>query len=152
MAADFGFVANTAERHANEFSSGRPGDRFADRCFAGTGRSNERQNGAGPARVAQTALSSELAHSKIFSDPAFDIVEPGMIFVEHLTRVFRVKTLLRALRPRHGEQPIEVGPNHGGFRVLIAHAFEARELVFGLFLNGLGHLRLGNLLPVFLNN
>ena len=152
MSADFGLVAHAAERHADELPPGRPGDRFADRGLAGSRRADQRQNRARPAIVGQAALGAELAHRQILGDALLDVVETGMVGVEHLTRVLRVEPLLGALRPRDGEQPIEIGANHRRFGVRVAHALESRQLTLGLLLHGLRHAGGGDLLPIFLGD
>src|SRR5262249_16107569 len=49
MTADLGFVANAAEGHADKLATGRPCDRFANRCLTGARRSDQRQNSPGTA-------------------------------------------------------------------------------------------------------
>ena len=56
-------------------------------------------------------------------------------------RVLRVEALLRPLRPRHGEQPVEIGADHGRLGVRVAHPLESRQLALGLLLHRLGHRR-----------
>src|SRR5262249_45131989 len=60
--------------------------------------------------------------------------------------------LLRALRPRHGEEPVEVGPDHRRFGVGLAHLREPADLALGLLLDGFRHPRLGDLLPVLVGD
>ena len=73
-----------------------------------------------------------------------------MVGVEHLPRMLRVEALLRALAPRHGEQPVEVRADHLRLAGLVAHALEARELALGLLANRVRHLGLGDALAVVL--
>src|SRR5215472_6411978 len=47
MAANLRLVANSAERHADEFASRRPGDRFAERGLADARRTDQAQDGPG---------------------------------------------------------------------------------------------------------
>ena len=44
MAADFGLVADAAERHPDELPAGGAGDRLADRRLASARRANQREN------------------------------------------------------------------------------------------------------------
>ena len=75
-----------------------------------------------------------------------------MVGVEHLARVLGIQTLLGALAPRDGEQPIEVVADHARLGRLVAHAVEPRELLLGLLEHVLGHLGLCDLPPVLLDD
>src|SRR5581483_3393786 len=50
--------------------------------------------------------------------------------------------------PRHGDEPVEVGPDHRGLHVRVADALEARELALRLLPDGVRHAGLLDLLPV----
>src|SRR5262249_59544737 len=63
-----------------------------------------------------------------------------------------IEPLLRALRPWHREQPVEVGPDHRCLGIPVAHLREPAELALRLLLDGLRHARLGNLLPVLVGD
>ena len=65
---------------------------------------------------------------------------------------FGVEPLLGALAPRDGEQPVEVVADHARLGRLVAHALEPRELLLGLLEHVLGHLGLGDLPPVLLDD
>ena len=75
-----------------------------------------------------------------------------MVGVEHLARMYRIEPLLRALAPRHAEQPVEVGADHRRLAAGFAHALEPAELALGLLANGVGHLRVGDLALVLLDH
>ena len=75
-----------------------------------------------------------------------------MVLVEDLPRVRRVEPLLRALRPWHGEQPVEVAADDGGLGRLLADALEAAELALGLLGHGLRHSGLGDLRAVLVDD
>ena len=126
MAADLRFIANAAKRHAHELAPRRSRDRFADGGLAGARRSDQREDGAGPLVIRQAAISAQLAHGQVFGDARLHLVQAGVIRIEHLTGVSRIKTLFRAHGPRHGQQPVEVGANHRRFGVGVAHALEPR--------------------------
>ena len=59
-----------------------------------------------------------------------------------------VELLLGALRPRHRDQPVEVGADHRALARLLAAALEAAQLLRRLLGDVLGHLGLGDLLLV----
>ena len=64
----------------------------------------------------------------------------------------RIEPLLRALRPRHGEQPVEVGADHRRLGALLAHALEAAQLALGLLAHGVGHAGVGDLRAVLVGH
>ena len=64
MAADIGFVADAAERDADEFAAHGPGDGFAEAGFADAGRADKAEDGAFAVRV-------ELADGQKFENAAF---------------------------------------------------------------------------------
>ena len=61
-----------------------------------------------------------------------------------------IELLVGALAPRHGDQPVEVGPDHRGLARLLAHALEPAELLRGLLAHVVGHAGLGDLRAVLL--
>ena len=75
-----------------------------------------------------------------------------MVGVEHLTRVLRIEALIRALAPRHGDQPVQVGTDHARLGRLLAEPLEPAELLLGLLAHGLGHPGLFDLGPVLLDD
>ena len=113
--ADLGLVANAAQRHAHELAAGRARDRLADRGLAGAGRADQGQDRAGGAALlGHAALLAQLAHGDVLGDAVLDVLEAGVVGVQHLARVHRVEPLLGALGPRHRDQPVEVGADHRG--------------------------------------
>ena len=68
-----------------------------------------------------------------------------MVGVEHGAGRGRVELLLGDLRPRQGQQPVEVGPDHRGLAGLLAAALEAGQLALGLLAHVVGHAGLGDL-------
>ena len=83
MTADLGLIVHAAERKANEFASGRLGNRPAKRGLADTGRADQAQNRSGQ-------LVGALLDSKVFDDPLLDLLETVMIIVENLLGKFEV--------------------------------------------------------------
>ena len=148
MAADFGFVADAAKRHADELAARRLGDRLADRGLAGSRRTDQREDDAGPARVGHPALAPELAHRQVLGDALLHLVEPLVVGVEHFARVNGIEPLLGALRPGHRQQPVEVGADGRRLRVRVAQARQARRFAIGLLTDRLGHAGVRDLLPV----
>ncbi len=153
MAADLGLVVDAAETDADELAPQRPRDRLADRGLAGAGRPDQGEDravGAGVVLVL-AALLAQLADRDELGDPALDVVEAGVVGVEHLAGVGGVEPLLGALRPRHRDQPVEVVADHRGLGRLLALALEPAQLFLGLLGDRLGHPRLGDLRLVLLD-
>ncbi len=67
-------------------------------------------------------------------------------------RVDRIELLVGLLRPRHGDEPVEVGADHAGLGRLLAHALEPPELLGRLLVDGLGHAGLGELRAVLVDD
>ena len=152
MATDLGLVTHAAERDADELAAGRARDRLADRGLAGSGRADQRQDRAGALVLGDPALLAQLLDGDVFDDPVLDVLEAGMVGVEHLTGVLRIQPLLRALAPRHRQQPVQVGPDHAGLAGLLADALQPPELLLGLFADLVGHLSFRDLGPVLLDD
>ena len=152
VAADLGLVADAAERHADELPPGRARDRLADRGLAGARRADQRQDDARAAVVGDAPLGAQLAHGQVLGDALLHVLEAGVVGVEHLARVHRIEPLLGALRPRHGDQPVEVGADHRRLAGLVAHPLQPAELALGLLAHGVGHPGLGDLGAVLLGD
>ena len=75
-----------------------------------------------------------------------------MVGVEHLARVLRIEPLLGSLRPRHRQQPVEIGADHRRLGVRVAQPLEARQLALGLLAHRVGHAGVGDLLAVVLGD
>ena len=152
MAADLGLVADAAQRHAHELASGGPGDRLADRGLAGAGRADQREDGAGLGVGLDAALLAQLAHRQVLGDAVLDVLEAGVVGVEHRAGRDRVEALLGALAPGHGDQPVEIGADHARLAGLLAHPLEPAELLDGLLVGRLGHLGVLDLRAVLLDD
>ena len=96
VAADLGLVADAAERHADELASGRTRDRLADRGLAGAGRADQREDRAGAPVLADAALDAQLLDRQVLDDAVLDVLEAGVVGVEHLAGVHRVELLVGA--------------------------------------------------------
>src|SRR5208282_4807779 len=101
MAANFRFVANAAERDADELASGGAANGHRERRFADARRPEEAENRA-------FRVLDELADGEIFEDALLDFLEAVMIFREDDLGLLDIADFLRALLPRHGQQPIEI--------------------------------------------
>ena len=152
MAADLGLVAYAAERHADELAAERPRNRLADRGLAGAGRADQGQDRPGALVLLDAALLAQLADGEVLHDPVLDVVEAVVVLVQDLARVLGVEPLVGALRPRHGDEPVEVGANDGCLWRLLADALEPAELALRLLLHLFGHAGLGDLRAVLVDD
>ena len=75
-----------------------------------------------------------------------------MVVIQDLARVNRIEPLFRALPPRHGEQPVEVGTDHRRLAALVAHPLQPPDLALGLLANLVGEVCLGDLRAVVLRD
>ena len=139
-------------RHADELAPGGAGDRLADARLAGAGRADQREDGAGALVLGDAALDAQLLDGQVLDDAVLDVLEAGVVGVEHLAGVDRVEHLVGAVLPRHGDQPVQVGADHRRLAGLLAHALEPAELLGGLLLDRLRHAGLGDLGAVLLDD
>ena len=150
MAADLCLVPDAPERHADELAVERACDRLPDRRLAGAGRPDQGEDRARALVLLDAALLAKLAHRQVLDDPVLHVLEPGVVGIQHLAGVGGVESLLGALAPRHGEQPVEVRADHLRLAALIAHALEPSCLALGLLAHRVGHVGLGDARPVVL--
>src|SRR5437763_12037925 len=139
MAADLRFVMRAAEADPDEFARRRARDALAERGLADPGRSDKAQDRAAPARV-------ELLDRQEFEDAAFDFAKTVMVLVEDAARFGDVDRGGILRRPGQLDQPFEIGARHRIFAGRLGHAFEPRQLLLGVRLDLLRHLRLFDLL------
>src|ERR1700728_1317811 len=132
VAADFGFVAHAAERHAHEFASRGAANRCGERSLADSRRPEEAENRA-------LRILHQLANCQIFEDAFLDFVQAVVIFAQNLLGALDVSDFLGALLPRHGEQPVQIIARDGGFSRHRRHHFQPLQLLHGLFHRSFGH-------------
>ena len=151
VAADLGLVTNAAERHPHELAVERARDRLADRRLAGAGRADQREDRARALVVRDAAVLPELPHGEVLDDAVLDVVEARVVGVEGLAGARRVERLVAPLRPRHGDEPVEVRADHRRLGVL-PHRLEAPKLALGLRLDLVGHPGFLDLRPVLVDD
>src|ERR1039458_5091134 len=143
VSANLCLIVHAAQAHAAELESDGLGDALTERGLAHTRRADETQYGT-------TALGIELAYREEFQDAALDLLESIMILVEYGARLVDVDGFRIDLRPRHRQQPVEVGSGHGVFGGAVRHALQALEFAPGLFGDFRRHARvLDRLLQIF---
>ena len=96
MAADLRLVADAAERHPDELAVERLRHRLADRRLAGARRADQRQDRARPLVGLDAALLAQLGDRDVLDDPVLDVLEAGVVGVQHLAGVDRVEHLVGA--------------------------------------------------------
>ncbi|MNJ38086.1 hypothetical protein D3C77_329260 [compost metagenome] len=108
MALDFGLVAHTAHAEAVERSSQGLGDGFANAGLAHARRTHQQHDGAAD-------LAFPGTDGEELEDPVLDVIEPGMVLVEHLARMFEVELVLAVHPPGQGSGPVQVVTGNGVF-------------------------------------
>ena len=142
MAADFRFVADAAERDADELAVHRARDRLAERGLADARRADEAEDR--PLDLRRRALPHlQLLHRQVLDDALLDLVEVVVILVEDRARRDRIEPILGERRPRDVEHPVEVGADHLVLGRRRRHPLQAIELALGDRRDRLGQLRLG---------
>ena len=76
----------------------------------------KREDHARTAVLGHAALGAQLADRQVLGDAPLHVVEAFVVGVEHLARVHRIEPLLGSLRPRHRQQPVEIGADHAPTR------------------------------------
>ena len=94
VTADLGLVADAAEAHAHELAPEGAGDRLAERRLADAGRADQGKDGAA-ALVLDLALAAELAHGQVLEDALLDLLQAGVVGLEHCARGVHVVLLVR---------------------------------------------------------
>src|SRR4029078_1460264 len=97
MAADLGLVTHAAQRHAYELAAGGPCDRLADRGLARTGRPDQREDVTRALVGGDAAILTQLAHGQVLGDAVLDVLEAGVIGVQHLAAARRGQPLTASL-------------------------------------------------------
>ena len=121
MAADLGLVTHAAERHAHELAVRGARDALAERGLADARRTDEAQDGA-------LDLVDALLDGQVLDDAFLDLLQPKVVFVQHLLGARDVLEDLGAFLPRHLHQPVDVVAHDGGFRRHRRHHLELVEL------------------------
>jgi hypothetical protein len=134
MAPDLGFVAHATEGDALELAPQRPRDRPAERRLARAGGAHEAQDG-----TLQVALERE--HRDVLDDPVLHLVQTVVILVEDLPGLVHVEPVLRRLRPRQLDHPLQVAADHSVLRRRRGHLGKPLELADRLIVGLLGHAR-----------
>src|SRR5205085_2652092 len=98
VAADFGLVANAAERHAHELAPRSTRNRLAERGLADAGRADEAEDRA-------TQLVGTALHREVFDDAVLDLFEAKVIRVEDFLCEVEVVLDLGLLAPRDAQEP-----------------------------------------------
>ena len=137
--ADLGLVAHAAERHAHELTAGGPCDRLADRGLTCTGRSDQREDRPRLGVGLDSPIGAQLAHRQVLGDAVLDVLQTGVIGVEHFACRNRIEVLLGALAPGDRDQPVQVCADHARLARLLAHPLKAPELLQRLLVDLLGH-------------
>ena len=121
VAANLGFVADPAERHAYELAVGRSCNALAKRCLTHARRADETQDRA-------TQFFHTLLNCKVFQDPFLDLLEPVMIRLEHVVRFLQLLNHFRAFLPRDLDDPVDVVTHDSRFSRHRRHQFEFVQL------------------------
>src|SRR5258708_24596223 len=86
MNTNFRLIVHAAQAHATELEPDRLGNALTERGLAHAGRTDEAEDGT-------SALGVQFSNGQEFQYPALDLLEPIMILVEYLPRLFDVDRL-----------------------------------------------------------
>ncbi len=116
---DFRLIAHPADAETIERPAEGFGDGLADTGLAHARRADQQHNGAGD-------LALESADGEKLENAVLDVIETGMVLVEHLARALEVELVLAVHPPGQGGGPVEVVAGDGVFR---RAGLEDRQLV-----------------------
>ena len=142
MSADFRFVLDAAEAHADEFTIQRTRDGTRDARLSHTRRPNETENG-------RFHVPRQFEHREIFGNALLDLFKAVMIGIQHFHAVGKFLRVLRLLSPRQIENPVEIPRNHRVFGRGGLHFIQPVQLFEALLLHLFGQLLRKNFLAVF---
>src|SRR5262249_5639551 len=126
VTSNFGLVAHTAKRHANEFAAGRFRNRLAKRCLAHAGGPNEAEDRSGQ-------VVRELLNREILDNALLDILKSVVVGIENLLRECKILLDLALLVPRDRKQPVEIVAHDRRLCRHWRHLAQLLELVRSLF-------------------
>ena len=132
VAPDVGFVADAAERDADEFSAHAPGDALAEGGLADAGRAAEAEYGAAAGGV-------ELANGEEFEDAFFDLGQVVVVGVEDTFGAGQVEFVFGGLGPGQFAEPLDVVADDGEFGAHGGYLAQAFEFAEGLAVDFFGH-------------
>src|SRR3990167_5067864 len=125
VAANFRFVAHTAQCHAHELAVGGAGNRLGQRGLAHAGRANQTEHRA-------LDFLHSFLHGEVFKDALLDLVQTVMVGIENRFGARQIQAHLALGLPRYIDQPIDIGAHHGGFGRHRRHLLELVQLGIGL--------------------
>ena len=128
MAANFRFISDTTEGHANEFPPRRARDRLSERCFTDTRRPHETKD-------RPFHLVHPLLHGEVFKNTVLDLFQAIMVLIQYFLGDIEVFFNLGVLFPRDTQHPVEIIAHHRRFRRHWAHGAQLLQLSLRLFLS-----------------
>ena len=131
MSTDFGFVVQTAERHADIFSVQRLCDALAERGLAHAGRAIKAEDWG-------FEVVFQLQHRQIFQYAFLDFFEPVMVVVEGLAGGGNCKIVVCASVPRQVEERLDIIEFRSKIGRLRIEGFESFEFLLKSRLRVLG--------------
>ena len=139
MAANLGFVAHAAERHAHVLAAGGACHRLAERGLADT-------RGPDEAEDRRLDLVDALLHREVLEDAVLDLLEAVVVFVEHDLGMPEVVLDLGLFAPRQIDQRVDVVAHDRRLGRHRRHQLELLQLGVDLLARFLGHLGSSDLL------
>ena len=130
MTADLGLVAHSAEGDPHKRTPHGPGHRLAERGLPDPRRPGEKKDGAGaPAFLGlHPTLLAELADGQVLENALLDILQTGVVGVEHALGVFELEVVLRGLAPGKVEHGVEPGAYPAVLGALLTDALQPVDL------------------------
>ncbi len=120
VTADFSLISYTAQRKTDEVPSGCPRNRAGERRLPHPWRANKAQDGP-------LDLLHQCLHGQIFQNSLFRLLQSIMIFVQDGRSFIDIQFVFGFVKPREGENPVDVVSDHSCFCTHGRHELEFLE-------------------------
>ena len=132
VAADVRFIAHTAQTHARVFAVKGFGYTLTNAGLAGSGSSDEAENGAG-------LLFFQIHHGNLLDNALFNLFESEMVFFEYGFRLVEIDFLSVLVFPGQTCDEIQIVVQHTGFGTVLSFLLIAVEDLVSLLAGCLVH-------------
>ncbi len=135
VAADLRLVPHAAERDPDELPVHGASDGLTERGLAHARRADQGEHGPGATAAddAKALVAPALADGQVLDDALLDVVQAGVVLIQHPARAGDVVGVLGPLVPRDVEDRVEPGADPAGLRRRVGGALQLVDFLEGRF-------------------